>query len=217
MHSLLGTTVTCFCTFLLCTLSKPVSGNHSPTGRHQPSISAHAQDYGHGRCRVSDCASDSPLMQLKELSNSCSALGHRWELAPRCPGSDKCQTMIMEKASRRNCIWCFSLSELGTIDVCSSGFVTSLSFYGCTHKKRWHKCLWWIFITAWDNLFWVSLQSSPSFLTWGLQHVLHLKSVWRLQLEQGIAACLGKGISQVESTCHLDCMIFTACQAASPL
>lgn len=122
-----------------------------------------------------------------------------------------------EKASRKNCIWCFSLSELGKIDVFSSGFVTFLSFPGCTHKQRWHKCLWWILIITWDNLFWVSLQSSPSFLTWGLQHVLHLKSVWRLQLEQGIAACLGKGISQAESTWHLYCMIYTACQAASPL
>lgn len=83
-----------------------------------------------------------------------------------------------EKASRINCIWCFSLSELGTINVCSSCFITflySLSFSECTHKQRWHKCLWWIFTIAWDDLFWVSLQSSPSFSTWGLQHVLHLK------------------------------------------
>lgn len=57
---------------------------------------AQAWDYGHRRCRICDCVSDSPLMQLKELSNSCSVLGHRWELAPRCHGSDKCQTMIME-------------------------------------------------------------------------------------------------------------------------
>lgn len=43
-------------------------------------MSARAWDYVHRRCWVSDCVSDSPLTQLKELSNSCSVLGHKWEL-----------------------------------------------------------------------------------------------------------------------------------------
>lgn len=47
-----------------------------------------------------------------------------------------------------------------------------------------------MFIITWDNWFGVSLETLASFLTWGLQCVLHLKSVWTLQLEQGIAACL---------------------------
>lgn len=120
------------------------------------------------RCGVGDCICDFSLPQLKELSNSCSILGHKWLPWFRQISNNDYRR---GKASRRNCKWYISLSELGTTAVCSSGLVMSPAFSGCTHKQRWDKCLWllsWMFIITRDNLFWVSSESSASFLTWGL-------------------------------------------------
>lgn len=86
-----------------------------------------------GRRGDGDCISDSSLMQLNKLSNSCSIVGHKLEPWFRQMSNND---YGRGKASRRNCKWCISLSELETTAVCSSGLVMSPAFSGCTHKQR---------------------------------------------------------------------------------